>query len=75
MTTPTHQIYLPLQFNQVLEIIKQLSATERQKLLLFLLGRQAQSDNDDAPLTHFASERTLTREWLTDEEDAAWQNL
>jgi len=27
------------------------------------------------PLTYFASEKTLTKDWLTPEEDQAWQNL
>ncbi len=29
----------------------------------------------DKPLTYFASEKTLTKDWLTPEEDQAWQNL
>ena len=27
------------------------------------------------PLTHYASERVLGKDWLTQEEDNAWQNL
>jgi hypothetical protein len=30
---------------------------------------------NDAPLTHFASENILAKEWFTDEEDLAWQDL
>jgi hypothetical protein len=29
----------------------------------------------DTPITHFASENVLAKEWLTDEEDLAWQDL
>ena len=29
----------------------------------------------DAPTTHFASERVLAKDWLTIEEDKAWQDL
>lgn len=29
----------------------------------------------DSPLTHFASESALAKEWLTNEEDLAWQDL
>ena len=29
----------------------------------------------DTTLTHFASENILAKDWLTPEEDAAWQDL
>lgn len=29
----------------------------------------------DKPLTHFASEKSLAKDWLTPEEDLAWQDL
>jgi protein involved in sex pheromone biosynthesis len=29
----------------------------------------------DNPFTHFASEKVLAKDWLTPEEDLAWQNL
>lgn len=29
----------------------------------------------DQILTHYASQKTLEKDWLTDEEDKAWQNL
>ncbi len=29
----------------------------------------------DKPLTHIASEKILTRDWLTPQEDEAWQDL
>jgi hypothetical protein len=29
----------------------------------------------DSTLTHFASESVLAKEWLTNEEDLAWQDL
>jgi hypothetical protein len=73
MTSQLSPIYLPLQFNQVLDIVKQLGVVERQKLLLFLLGRQPGSE--DATLTHFASEGALAVDWLTETEDIAWQDL
>jgi hypothetical protein len=73
MTTQPQSIYLPLQFNQVLEIVRQLGLDERQKLLLYLLGLQP--DKEDLTLTHLASERSLAKDWLTETEDEAWQNL
>ncbi len=30
---------------------------------------------DDKILTHFASEKVLAKDWLSQEEDIAWQNL
>ena len=29
----------------------------------------------DEPLTHYASEKILAKDWLTPEEDKAWENL
>ena len=29
----------------------------------------------DRPLTHFASEAVLSKDWLTPEEDSGWQDL
>lgn len=34
-----------------------------------------QSEIKDQPLTHYASEVSLAKEWLTFEEDEAWVNL
>lgn len=33
------------------------------------------TSTSDALLTHFASENTLAKDWLTPEEDIAWQLL
>jgi hypothetical protein len=37
-------------------------------------------DNEDIsllkePMIHYASEKVLAKDWLTEEEDKAWQNL
>ncbi len=34
-----------------------------------------QSEAKDIPLTHYASENSLVKDWLTCEEDEAWANL
>ena len=73
MTAQFQHIYLPLQFNQILDLVKQLGAVERQQLLLFLLGRPPEQEG--TTLTHFASESVLAKDWLTETEDAAWQDL
>jgi hypothetical protein len=63
--------YLPLNFNQILTLIRQLSLEEKQRLLSYL---QEESTNEPT-LTHFASEKALAEDWLSPEEDAAWANL
>lgn len=73
MTASVQQVYLPLQFNQILELVRQLSAPERQQLLLFLLGTR--SGKEDVILTHLASERSLAQDWLTTTEEEAWEDL
>jgi hypothetical protein len=69
----TANIYLPLRFNQVLEIVRQLPQLEKQKLLAFLLNPK--KEEDEPILTHFASEQALAKDWLTETEDEAWQDL
>lgn len=34
-----------------------------------------ESVEPDRILTHYASQKSLEKDWLTDEEDKAWQNL
>jgi hypothetical protein len=34
-----------------------------------------QNIKEDLTLTHFASEKTLAQDWLTQTEDEAWQDL
>lgn len=68
------KLYLPLSFEQVLELVLQLSAEEKQKLISFI-----QKDSplvvEEPTLTHFASEKTLAKDWLSPEENKAWQDL
>jgi hypothetical protein len=42
--------------------------------LLFLKSKR-QSTSDDEVKTHLASEKVLSRDWDTPEEDEAWKNL
>lgn len=35
----------------------------------------AEGIEQEHTLTHYASQKTLEKDWLTDEEDKAWQNL
>ncbi|GGM77709.1 hypothetical protein GCM10010967_06700 [Dyadobacter beijingensis] len=34
-----------------------------------------ESGEQDYTLTHYASQKSLEKDWLTEEEDKAWQNL
>jgi hypothetical protein len=65
-------LFLPLKYNQLLEVVKQMSAVEKQKLLHFLLRHALE---EDKTVTHFASEKSLAKDWLTPEENKAWENL
>lgn len=57
------------------------------KLPAYFVGKQVEviaftiEETDDIlsvteePLTHYASEKVLSKDWLTPEEDKAWQDL
>lgn len=70
--TEATPLFLPLKYNQLLELVKQMSSVEKQKLLNFLLRHALE---EDKTATHFASEKSLSKDWLTPEEDKAWQDL
>lgn len=67
------QIYLPIEFDQLLELVKQLNVKERKQLLQFLV--ESGLEEDFSTLTHLASEKSLAEDWLTPIEDEAWQTL
>lgn len=72
----TIQLNLPLTFKQLAEAIQQLPANDKQQLLSFLLKELvSKQDESKTTLTHFASEKSLGKDWLTPEEDEAWQTL
>ncbi len=73
MASTIQPVYLPLQYSQVLDIVRQLGASEQRNLLLFLLGRQP--EKEDLTITHLASEYALGKDWLAETEDEAWQDL
>jgi hypothetical protein len=45
------------------------------EVIAFSIEETELANNTDKLLTHFASEQTLAKDWLSIEEDAAWQNL
>jgi hypothetical protein len=34
-----------------------------------------EAEKNDNPLTHFTTEKVLSKDWLTPEEDTAWETL
>jgi hypothetical protein len=68
-------INLPLSFKQVVEIIRQLPYNEKLKLSEVLKEETKRKLGNDKIMTHFASEKALSKDWLSPEEDEAWKNL
>ncbi|MFW5708400.1 MAG: hypothetical protein ACOC12_10780 [Bacteroidota bacterium] len=68
-------INLPLDFNQVLSLVRQLPYKEKLKLSEVLKKETEQKMESDRIQTHFASEKVLAKDWLSPEEDEAWKDL
>jgi hypothetical protein len=68
-------INLPLNFNQVVEIVRQLPFKEKLRLTEVLKKETKQMPEIDKVLTHFASEKVLAKDWLLPEEEEAWKDL
>jgi hypothetical protein len=67
--------YLPLTFNQLFELVKQLPVNEKQKLISFLQKEDFKQLTNDKTATHLASEKVLAKDWLKPEEDEIWKDL
>lgn len=68
MKSAETNIQLSISFNQIVELVQQLSTNEKIKLRDVL-------NNDHEVLTHFASEKALAKDWLLPEEEEAWKDL
>ncbi len=68
-------INLPLNFNQIVYLVKQLPYKEKLKLTEVLKKETKQMSENDQVMTHFASEKVLAKDWLLPEEDEAWKDL
>jgi len=68
-------INLPLNFNQVVDLVRQLPYKEKLKLSEVLKKETKQKTDNDNILTYFASEKVLAKDWLLPEEDEAWKDL
>jgi len=76
MENTSVNINLPLNFEQVLDIVKQLPYKEKLILSRALNKETKQGRKNIDPLeTHFASEKVLAKDWLLPEEDNAWKDL
>ena len=80
MDTSIVSINFSLNFNQVVNIIKQLPYNEKLKLSEVLEEETKHTLTDfgaegDKILTHFSSENVLAKDWLSPEEDEAWKDL
>jgi hypothetical protein len=75
MKAADFNINLPLNFNQVVDLVKQLSYKEKLKLTEVLKKETKQMPENDKVLTHYASEKVLANDWLLPEEEEAWKDL
>lgn len=75
METTKVNINLPLDFKQVLNLVRQLPYKEKLKLSEVLKEETGQKTENDRIQTHFASEKALAKDWLLPEEDEAWKDL
>ena len=75
METTDFKINLPLSFEQVVDIIRQLSVKEKRKLTEILKKESNKYPENNQILTHISSEDVLSKDWLSDSEDEAWKNL
>jgi len=75
MRTATNTINLSVNFNQVVDLVKQLPYKEKVKLGEVIRKETKASVSNDKVFTHFASEKVLAKEWLSPEEDEVWKNL
>ena len=75
MKTTTNSINLSLNFNQVVELVKQLPYKEKIRLADVIRKETETNISNDKVLTHLASETVLAKDWISTEEDEAWKNL
>lgn len=40
-----------------------------------IVQKEGESTVEESTMTHYASEKVLAKEWLTQEEDKAWEEL
>jgi len=75
MGTADVKITLPLNFNQIVSMVRQLPYKEKLKLREMLQKETNPMTEKDSILTHLASENVLAKDWLLPQEDEAWKDL
>lgn len=75
MNTQHIKLNVPLSFNQVVDLVKQLPYKEKIRLTEVLKKETKQQPENDKILTHLASEKVLAKDWLSPIEDEAWKDL
>lgn len=76
MKASADRISLSLNFNQVVDLVKQLPYKEKVKLGEVIRKKtRTGSVGNDKVFTHLASEKALAKDWLSPQEDEAWKNL
>ena len=62
---------LPLTFQQIVVMVKQMPKPKQNELLEFLQNEV--KEKDEPTFTHLATQEVLAKDWLNEEE--AWKNL
>ncbi|HKL72409.1 MAG TPA: hypothetical protein VJ855_07115 [Marinilabiliaceae bacterium] len=66
---------LPLNFNQLVDLVKQLPYREKIELTEVLERETKRLIESEKVLTHLASEKVLAKDWQLPEENEAWKDL
>lgn len=64
---------LPLTFQQIVVMVKQMPKPKQSELLEFLQNEV--KEQDEPTFTHLAAQEVLAKDWLNQEEEEAWKNL
>jgi hypothetical protein len=75
MRTATDSINLSVNFNQVVDLVKQLPYKEKVKLGEVIRKETRTGIRNDKVFTYIASEKALAKDWLSSEEDEVWKDL
>jgi len=75
MRTSADSINLSVNFDQVVDLVKQLPYKEKVKLGEVIRKETRNGIRNDKVFTHIASEKALAKDWLSTEEDEAWKDL
>ncbi len=75
MKTASNGINVSINFNQIIDLVRQLSYNEKVMLEEVIRSEITTDIIADKAYTHRASENVLAKEWLSPEEDEAWKNL